>query len=293
MPTVLRIKGELDKDRLERSFREIIRRHETLRTVIHLHNGAAYQEVISPDGWKLGFHNNPGGAENGVAPDSLIADLIARPFDLETDFMFRADLIRLQDDQHLLVWVMHHIASDGWSLGILIKDLTELYQSYEEGRNPRLRESTIQYADYALWQRQYLSEEILEPQLKYWQYQLTGTIPLELPTDFARPLVLSSKGGSRSFRISAELRDSLQELSRRQRSTLFMTLLAAFNVLLYRYSGQDDICVGIPAAGRMHQELEELIGFFINTLAIRSELEENETFLSLLERIKRNNPGSL
>jgi NRPS condensation-like uncharacterized protein len=210
-----------------------------------------------------------------------------RPFDLAAGPLLRLRLLRLAAEQHVLLFTMHHIISDGWSMNVLIGEVSRLYNSFLRGEPSPLRELPIQYVDYAVWQRQWLRGEVLEAQMTYWREQLAGASPmLELPTDHARPAVQTHRGGAESFRLSAELSERLKRLSQEEGVTLFMLLLAAFQVLLYRYSGQADISVGTPIAGRTRREVEELIGFFVNTLVLRTEVKGEESFLQLVGRVK-------
>jgi amino acid adenylation domain-containing protein len=285
LPAVLRLKGELNKEALEQTLQTIINRHEVLRTVILEHEGRGYQHLLPPDSWTLGIIAEPGYKEETEGLSSFIAGLISKPFDLSGDYMLRADLIRLNQDDHILVVNMHHIASDGWSTSILVKEVIALYEGYANHTElPSLR---IQYADYAIWQRNYLQGEVLENKLGYWKEKLTGVAPLQLPADFNRPAIQSSRGAIHNFKIEQRLSLQLVDLSHRHGTTLYMTLLSAFKVLLYRYSGQEDICVGTPIAGRNQQELESLIGFFINTLALRSQVSGDMSFTTLLADVKR------
>ena len=184
--------------------------------------------------------------------------------------MLRAELIRIAEEEHVVVVTLHHIASDGWSRSILVKEVAELYAAFEENRPINLQPLPVQYADYAIWQKKYLQGEVLEKKLQYWKDKLQDVEPLQLPTDYARPVVQSARGAVAGFMIDNDLSSALQPMSQQHGTTLFMTLLAAFKVLLYRYTGQKDICVGTPIAGRQQQELEGLIGFFLNTLALRT-----------------------
>ena len=284
-PTVLRLEHGLDKKILESAIRDLVDRHESLRTVIKSEEGIAYQELISAENWKLEqsiYHEN-----EESTPSSLIKSVVMQAFDLSNDFMLRAHLVDCDKDGYLLILVFHHIASDGWSNSILMDDLTEIYNAKMESRQPNLKPVLVQYADYAIWQRKYLSEEYLANKLKWWENELKGISPLVLPTDFSRPPVQSSRGDGHSFKISKEVLDQLRALSLDAETTLFMTLLAAFKVLLHRYSGQQDICIGTPVANRHQTEIEKTVGFFINTLALRSHLENNLTFKTLLEQIKK------
>jgi hypothetical protein len=200
--------------------------------------------------------------------------------------MLRAHLIELGQNDYLLVATMHHIASDGWSMSILVSELVELYESFVKKVPSKLSPLEIQYADYAVWQRRYLSGENLNNKLRYWKQKLQGVTPLELNTDYVRPTVMGSKGAVEAFSIDKDLSRNLLELSQKQGTTLFMTLLAAFKVLLYKYSSQEDICIGTPIANRTQQELEGLIGFFVNTLALRSKVNANGSFIEFLQEVK-------
>src|SRR6185437_10980579 len=246
--------------------------------------GQGYQQIQTPDNWKITITDKAPKTEKALS--KYIADRISKPFDLSKDYMLRAELIKRKDDDHVLAVTMHHIASDGWSTAILVKEVIELYTAQASGRTAQLTDLPIQYADYAIWQRNYLNEAQLSEKLNYWKQKLEGTAPLQLPADYSRPAVQSSRGAAYSFKTDKKLQEQLQKLSHQNGATLYMTLLSAFNVLLYRYSGQEDICVGTPVAGRSQQETENLIGFFINTLALRSRVEGSKPFSQLLQEIK-------
>ncbi|MBK8549760.1 MAG: amino acid adenylation domain-containing protein [Ignavibacteria bacterium] len=286
LPAVLRLSGKLNKNALEKALQNIVNRHEVLRTVIQETEGKAYQLVKENYNWKLKFVDGSKFKDKEEKLKSYIKDLINIPFDLSEDPMMRGHLISINDDDHRLVITLHHIASDGWSLSIFVKELVELYESYEKNREDNLTPLPIQYADYAIWQRNYLQGEVLEKKLDYWKEKLRGSEPLQLATDYNRPAVQSTKGSVAGFSFDKELSESLQTLSQQQGATLFMTLLSAINILLYRYSGQSDICVGSPVAGRQQKETEELIGFFINTLVMRSEVNSDDSFTEFLQQIK-------
>ena len=222
-----------------------------------------------------------------------ITDTEARqPFDLEAGPLLRAQLLRLAAEEHLLLLNVHHIVSDGWSMGVLWRELSSAYNAFVSGHAPDLPRLPIQYADYAVWQREWLQGEVLEGQLAYWKEKLADLSTLELPTDRPRPPVPSYQGAHLTFDLPAPLTQALKELSRREGATLFMTLLAAFQVLLHRYSGQEDIAVGTPIAGRGRTELEGLIGFFVNTLVLRSNLAGNPAFTELLARVRETALGA-
>ncbi|MEO6230963.1 MAG: amino acid adenylation domain-containing protein [Ferruginibacter sp.] len=286
MPEVLRLRGKLNKAALADAFKQIVNRHEVLRTVILENETGPYQYVLPKGGLQVTF------IEGGLFNQSFrglqqrIQQLINEPFDLSKDHMLRAALISLNENEHVLVATMHHIASDGWSVSVIVKEMIEFFNAFNEGRPAQLLPMEIQYVDYSIWQKKYLVKEILEDKIGYWKGKLQGATPLALPIDFARPAVLSRAGACVSFRIDKELSSVLHLLSQQQGTTLFMTLLAAFQVLLYRHSGQQDICIGTPIAGRQQQELEGLIGFFVNTLVLRTKLSGNNTFIDLLQQAR-------
>ncbi|HEY4326480.1 MAG TPA: amino acid adenylation domain-containing protein [Mucilaginibacter sp.] len=285
LPAVLRLRGELKIEILEHTLRAIISRHEVLRTVIKEHDGQGYQQIKEADNWKLEITDDIDG-ENTEDLSSYIASLVNKPFDLSADYMLRGALIRIDEDQHILVVTIHHIASDGWSVSILVKEVVEIYEAYVEGREPNLASLPIQYADFAIWRRKYMSGVVLENKLAYWKEKLEDVAPLQLPLDYSRPTIFRLRGATHSFHIDEELTARLYLLSQQQGATLYMTLLTALKVLLYRYSGQEDICVGTTVAGRTEYDLEELIGFFVNTLALRSQIKGNMSFNALLQQVK-------
>ena len=292
MPAVFRLKGQLDIAALDHALHSIVQRHEVLRTLLEHQQGAAYQRVLTDNTWKLTVTENDHYSQDPFALQSHITSLTHAPFDLANDYMLRAELIRLSADEYILVLVMHHIASDGWSVSVVVKELIEGYRARTSGREPVLEKLPVQYADYAIWQRRWLTGEVLDKQLDYWKEQLGGTEVLNLPTDYQRPAVQSTRGAMKWFSIDNELLRQVQQLAQQQGTTLFMTLLATFKVLLHRYSGQEDICVGTSIAGRTREELEGLIGFFVNTLALRSSVDREQSFIALLQQVKRNTLGA-
>jgi amino acid adenylation domain-containing protein/non-ribosomal peptide synthase protein (TIGR01720 family) len=286
MPWVFRLKGQLDVAGLEWSFRQIILRHEVLRTVILEEDGVGYQEITARPDWHLKV------TDRTIIPkeeslEDYIQELIHTPLDLSSDLMLKASLIRLSEEEYILVAITHHIAFDGWSISILVQELAELYRSRQERHPAQLSVLPVQYADYAVWQRGYLLGEVLEEKLSYWREQLKDVTPLGLPTDYARPEEQSIRGSVVHRRLSVPLQERLLSLSQAEDVTLFMTLLAVFKVLLYRYSGQEDICVGSPVAGRQQQETEGLVGFFVNALALRAEVKGQQVFREFLQKIKK------
>jgi acyl carrier protein len=217
----------------------------------------------------------------------LITEEADRGFDLQHGPLLRVGLIRLAADEYVLMLTMHHIVSDGWSLGILIQEIQSLYEAFASGRPSPLRDLPIQYKDFSIWQREYLTGDVLESRLAYWRQQLCGELSLlSLPSDRARPAVQSFRGATMSRTLSRELSQTLRTLSGERGTTFFMTLLSAFNVLMYRYSGQRDLLVGTPVANRNRSEVEGLIGLFVNTLVLRTDLSGDPTFLSLLDRVR-------
>jgi amino acid adenylation domain-containing protein len=283
IPGVLKLEGHLDAVSLELAIREVVNRHEILRTVIKEHDGHGFQFVKPAGQWELAKTSSANDAEL----KSYISTLIEKPFDLSADDMLRAELIRVSDNSHVLVMVIHHIASDAWSLPIIVDEIATLYSAYSNGNQLHLPEPALQFADYALWQRDNLLEEKVEEKLQYWKSKLQDVTPLQLPADFTRPTGNSSKGATLTFNIDQQLSNNLQLLSQEQGATLYMTLLSVFNILMYRYSGQDDICVGTSIAGRPNPELERLIGFFVNTLALRNQVKSDESFTNLLSQVKQ------
>ncbi|WP_429384598.1 amino acid adenylation domain-containing protein [Mucilaginibacter sp. UYCu711] len=286
IPTVMRLNGQLDIEALAYAMKAIIHRHEVLRTVIVEEDGQAYQCINPGDDWQLNIIAGVAYQSDSIGLKTTIDRLIRAPFNLSTDAMLRADLIVLNDTEQVLVLTLHHIASDGWSRSILIRELTELYHAHKDNRHSLLPALPLQYADYAIWQREYLQGALLKEKLAYWKSKLDGLKPLQLATDYGRPVVQSHKGALFGFRVDRELSEAVQTLSTKQGTTLYMTLLTAFKVMLYRYTGQSDICVGTPVAGRQIAEVEGLIGFFLNTLAIRTEIPDNIIFSDLLQHIK-------
>ncbi|SEB35211.1 amino acid adenylation domain-containing protein [Tenacibaculum sp. MAR_2009_124] len=281
MPTIIRLEGNVDRELLQRTFKVIIDRHEVLKTNILSENGEGYQEVVSSDNWIL--------TEERISEDSLeknLEDYLLIPFDLSSDYKLRARLFDLGNNKYVLASVTHHIASDGWSEDILMNELIITYNALENNAKVSLPALSLQYADYAIWQRKYFDGEVLENQLSYWEDKLKGVSTLSLPTDYARPAVQSSAGDYVSLGLGKELSGKLNALCEEEGVTLFMLLLATYKVLLSRYSGQEDICVGTPIANRTQAELEEMIGFFVNTLALRSDLTGNPSFKEFLGQLK-------
>ncbi|MCP4664371.1 MAG: amino acid adenylation domain-containing protein, partial [bacterium] len=288
VPMALRLDGRLDRRVLARALNEIVRRHEVLRTTYEEVDGVPVQvihpsvELPLPDP-ELGGLPEP---RRRTEADRLTWDDGRRPFDLERDLPLRVTLLRLGEAEHVLVLTMHHIACDRWTIAVLLRELTVLYQAFSAGKASPLPEPTVQYADFAVWQRQWLRGKVLETQLAYWREQLAELPVLELPCDRPRPAVQGLGGARESFLLPPELDRGLRELSREHGATLFMTSLAAFQTLLGRHTGQEDIALGSVIAGRNRAEVEALAGFFVNTLVLRGDLRGDPTFGELLARAR-------
>ncbi len=291
----LRLNGVLNITALEQSFNEIIQRHEILRTTFNVVDGEAIQ-VINPQQKltiKLIDLTALPAQKRNTEAQHLANKEAGQPFDLATGPLVRSTLLRLDEAEHILLFTMHHIISDGWSTDILVREVATLYECYCSGKPSPLPELPIQYADYALWQRKWLQGEVLATQIDYWKQQLKDSLPvLELPTDRPRPHVQSYQGAMQSFQLPKDVTVALKTLSQQEGSTLFMTLLAAFKVILYRYTNTGDIVVGSPIANRDRTELEGLIGFFVNTLVLRTNLSDNPTFRELLGRVREVTLGA-
>lgn len=281
IPEAIRIRGDLRREALSSALREIVRRHEVLRTVIKEENEVVWQETLAWEEWELGWIE---GGEDTLQP--LMTALLLQPMDLTRDFMLRATLIGLGPGEHVLVLITHHIASDGWSAGILLSELWTLYGSFTKNEELSLPKLPLQYTDYACWQRNHLSGLLLEGHIDYWKQKLSGVEMLMLPVDHSHLPEQGRKGANLYRRLGKELSEGLRRLSRQQECTLFMILLTVFKILLSRWSGQQDICVGSPIAGRTQRELEGLIGFFVNTLALRSDLSGDPSVQELLQRVR-------
>jgi amino acid adenylation domain-containing protein len=284
----IRMDGPLNVEALQKTLDTIVARHEVLRTTFPAVDGVPVQVIAESRsaGLKVIDLSQWPAAEREGEVQRLLREEANRPFNLSCDLMLRATLVKLEWEDHLLLLVMHHIASDGWSSSVLSQELTALYRAFSTDRPSPLAELPIQYADYAVWQRQWLEGEVLEAQLSYWKKQLDGIPTLRLPTDRPRPAVQTFRGARQSLMLPKPLTEALKKLSQRERVTLFMMLLAAFQTLLHRYAGQDDIVVGSPIAGRSWLETEGLIGFLVNSLVMRADLSGDPTFRELLARVR-------
>ncbi|WP_193200007.1 non-ribosomal peptide synthetase, partial [Nostoc sp. MG11] len=289
MPLAVKLQGQCKLNILEQSLSEIIRRHEALRTNFITENGQPVQIIHPADSWQMAMIDlqHLPLTEQEIEIQRLATAEAQKPFALETDLLLRASVLVLSDTEHILLLTMHHIVSDGWSMGIFTQELATLYPAYCGGQPNPLPELPLQYVDFACWQRQWLQGEVLEKQLDYWRQQLAAAPALlELPTTRPRPAIQTTNGASYDFSLSLDLSQSLTQLSQQAGVTLFMTLLAAFDILLYRYSGQTDILVGTPIANRNRTEIEGLIGFFVNTLVLRTDLSGQPNFTQLLNRVR-------
>ncbi len=308
VPTAIHLIGYLDQVALQLTVCQLIRRHESLRTAFPVIDDQV-QQVILKSG-ECGIQYYPASefdcghilksghnllvvnlshieeADKEAKAQQFVQTIVQQPFDLESGRLFRVVLLKLSKDQHILVMVMHHIITDGWSVGLLMQEFVELYQASVQGFPHHLADLPIQYADYARWQRQYFTEERLQQQIDYWKIQLSQLSALELATDHPRPPIQSLKGAKYCFQLSAKLQGELYDLCQQQGVTLYMLLLGAFQILLALYSGQQDIAVGSPVAGRRHASVEKVVGFFINTLVMRNNVQGGPKFTDFIQNVK-------
>ena len=290
VPVALRLRGELNKDALEHALNSVVARHDALRTRFTVVDGNPMQAAADPSPRNLPEIDLTLQPEARRERDvrQLLDREAARPFDLSRDELFRTLLFRVDDDDHVLFVNQHHIISDAWSLGTFFRELAFFYNNFVTGRSFLTPDLTIQYADYAAWQQEWIESPAAEKQLEYWKAHLAGAPQLlELPADHARPATQSFRGGRAGRLLPKDLADAVKQLGQAEGATLFMTLLAAFNILLQRYTRQDDLVVGSPVAGRNRLELEGVMGFFVNTLPLRTNLAGNPTFREALARVKR------
>src|SRR5215218_7955956 len=289
IPAAFAMTGPLDAPALEAALREVVRRHEALRTTFADRSEGPVQ-VIHRQG-DLPFaaadlRALPAGERRAEAWRRAVGEA-RRPFDLERGPLLRALLLRMSEEEHLVVLTIHHIVSDGWSMGVLVREIAALYPAFAAGRAPRLPELPIQYADFSLWQREWLRGGALDAQLGFWRQRLAGApAVLELPADHPRPAVQTVRGGQAPVRLAPELVAALRETARKEGGTLFMVILAAFELLLQRYTGQDELLIGTPIANRNRPDVEGLIGFFVNTLVMRGDLRGEPALSELLARVR-------
>lgn len=287
VPIAVRLRGPLAVEPLRQALELLVERHRTLRTVFPAPGGRPAPVVLDTPPFELPVEE---GREEDVQP--FLDGEIGRPFDLEHDLMLRGRLLRVGSDEHVLALVAHHIACDGWSKAVLLDELGQAYAALRDGRAPTLPKLPVDYADYALWQRARLSGETLERLTSYWKARLAGAPPaLELPIDHPRPPRQAFEGAVVWLSVPAELTRALLDLGRGERATSFMTLLAAFKALLFRWTGQEDVLVGSPAAMRTRRELAGLVGLFANTLVYRTSLAGRPSFRELVGRVRRTALG--
>ncbi|HEX6095008.1 MAG TPA: non-ribosomal peptide synthase/polyketide synthase [Thermoanaerobaculia bacterium] len=294
IPTSLRLIGDLDVTALRAALDRLVARHEVLRTSFAAVDGVPYQQIAAEDrGFALALRDLRGMENLPQVVAELTAEEARAPFDLSAGPLVRGSLLRVADDQHVLLVTQHHIVSDGWSLNLFTREVAALYAAFTRGEADPLPALEIQYADYAQWQRQWLQGEELARQFDFWKAHLSGAPALlELPTDRPRPAAQSHAGDTVPFTLSAELTAALRALAQRHGATMFMTLLSAWGVLLSRLSGQSDVVIGTPVANRQRQEVESLIGFFVNTLALRLRFDEQPSVASLLGQAKEATLGA-
>jgi amino acid adenylation domain-containing protein len=288
IPVGVRLQGVLNIEVLRQSFQEVINRHETLRTVFTTVDGQPIQKIIQSLSFTLPVVDlqNLSPIKQEAKALQLAREETRKPFMLDRDPLLRVTLLQLNDTEYLLLLTIHHIVADGWSMGILVREVATLYEAFCAGKRSPLPHLSIQYADYAVWQRQWLQGEVLEKKLSYWKQQLGHNLPiLQLPMK-ENSTVSRSQSAIHDFQLPSQLSAALNKLSRQESTTLFMTLLAAFQTLLYRYTNQDDITVGTDLANRTQSETEQLIGFFVNLLVLRTDMSGNPTFYELLERVR-------
>jgi len=284
------VTGQINEQALERALQDIVKRHEVLRSTFAVVDGRPVQ-IIAKQGilpFSIIDMGNLPASECDLAFQRLLTEEVERPFDLAKGPLLRVKLLNVGKMQQIFILTMHHIVSDAWSIGVFFKELRAFYTAHCNGRPHALPELPIQYADFASWQREWLEKEVLATQLSYWKEQLGGRLPvLQLPADRPRPNVQTFSGAIEPFKLSRSLLTALKKLSRQEGVTLFMTLLAAFKALIYRYSGQEDVIVGSPIAGRNRAEFEGLIGCFLNTMVMRSDMSGNPTFRQMLSQVQR------
>ncbi|HEV2734667.1 MAG TPA: condensation domain-containing protein, partial [Longimicrobiaceae bacterium] len=281
------LRGGLDAAALERALDEVRRRHESLRTVFRVRGGQPVQVVLPwrPAPLPVTELSGMPRAEREAATDARVAEMAGTPFDLAAGPLFRAELVRLGAEEHVLAFGMHHVVSDGWSMGVFNRELRTLYEAFAAGLPSPLPELEIQYADFAVWQREQLAGEALERQVAFWRDALRDAPVLDLPTDRPRPPTQTFCGAAHELRFPRPLVERLRALGEREGATPFMVLMAAWQLLLARWSGQDDVVVGTPVAGRSRREIEGLIGFFVNTLALRVDLSGRPDLRELVRRV--------
>lgn len=291
IPGAVRLQGKLNVSALERTLNEITKRHEALRSTFVLQANGTPAQIISPPTPArlplLDLQALPL-AQREAAAKRLATEEAHRPFNLATGPLFRAQLLRLAAEEHVLILNVHHLVADGWSLGIFTREWRAFYEAFVNNNSAQLETLPLQYADFAVWQRQQMAERKFHAPLAYWRQQLAGNLPaLQLPTDKPRPQTQSFRGGHHALKFSQELTDAIRKFARREGTTLYITLLAAFNVLLHRYTRQNELVVGSTFANRNRSELQEVIGFFVNTLPLRNTFSSALSFREWLRRVRQ------
>ncbi|QMS88309.1 amino acid adenylation domain-containing protein [Nostoc edaphicum CCNP1411] len=298
MPIALQLNGNLNIDALRSSLAYLLNRHDSLRMYFPTVAGHPQVAIANLDDievlreWGLGIGDWERVLPIGISDSPNIQRLIdahaQEPFDLNTGPLFKANLLQLKEQKYVLLINMHHIISDGWSMGVFVRELRQVYTAFAQGQTPNLAPLPIQYSDYANWQRNWLQGEVLETQINYWKNQLKDAPPLlELPTDYPRPALQSYRGDRDRYSLSPNLTLAIKTFSQQQGASLFMTLLAAFSILLSRYSRQEDLCIGSPIANRTHSQTEGLIGFFVNTLILRNQIKPEQSFIEFLQQTRQ------
>jgi amino acid adenylation domain-containing protein len=287
----LQLEGKLDVNALSESLAYVINRHESLRMYFPTVEGQPQIRIKKIENFNvlsLQDLSNLDQLTQSVTVETLINNNVQEPFNLNTGPLFKAKLLQLKDNQFILLLNMHHISSDGWSMGIFIRELCHAYLAFSQGQKPTLEPLPIQYSDFATWQRNWLQGEVLETQINYWKTQLKDAPQrLELPADHSRPPIQSYRGSHYSHTLTPELTEQLNSLSQQKGVSLYMLLLAVFNLLLSRYSRQNDICIGSPIANRPHRQTEGLIGFFANTLVLRNQIKSEQSFQEFLQQTRQ------
>jgi NRPS condensation-like uncharacterized protein len=284
-----RITGPIDVSALTSAIRAVVRRHESLRTIFESVDGEARQIILPDIDVDVPIVSLTGVAESDREKEALhiASEAGKRPFDLTRGPLLRALLVQMSQEKYLLVLAMHHIITDGWSISILFRELARCYESFTNGNEPQLPEVPLQYVEYAQWQRKYITGEVLDKQVAYWKNKLAGAqTMLELPTDYVRPETHSWHGATAELIFENDVLAALKEFAQSEGSTLFMVSMAAFQALLWRYTGQDSILVGTPTAARSQMEIENLIGFFVNTLVFRADFADEMTFRDLVQQVR-------
>lgn len=291
---VLELGGALDVPALERSLNEIVRRHETLRTTLHTEDGRWVQKVAPERRLRLPVNDLTAVPEEAreARLRELVSEDIQRVFDLSSDLMLRATLFRITEERHALALTMHHLATDGWGMRTLLREVMELYKAFSRGLPSPLPEPTVQYADYTVWQREWTRTECFDELFAYSEKHLTGAFPVTFPSDHPRPEVLTLRGAYEPFAFGTELSEALKAFSRREGGTLFMTLLAGFKLLLYKYTGCGDLAILTPAANRTRKEVEGMIAFFSNYLLLRTRFTGDTTFRDFYTQVREVTLGA-